>query len=83
MFKRDISKALERCATTFPSIVLTGPRQSGKTTLLKSIFPNHHYLNLEFPDVRELVENDPRGVIEQYCDQGIIIDEAQRYPEIL
>jgi len=61
MFNRDIKSILLQAVSSFSVVVLTRPRQSDKTTLLKSLFPKYHYLNLEFPDVRELVGNDPRG----------------------
>lgn len=81
-FQRDMSATLEAASRNFPIVVLTGPRQSGKTTLLRQQFPSYQYFNLEFPDTRALVEEDPRGVIERYRERGLIIDEAQRYPDI-
>ncbi len=65
-----------------PSITLTGPRQSGKTTLTKEVFPQHNYVSLEAPDVRAFASEDPRAFLSQYPD-GAIIDEVQRAPEIL
>lgn len=82
MFEREIAKTLKKTANSFPVVVVTGPRQSGKTTLLKHEFPKYEYLNLEFPDVREHIESDPREIIERYQNQGIIFDEAQRYPDL-
>ena len=70
-----------RLARGFPVIAITGPRQSGKTTLAKSTFPNKPYLTLEDPDTRLLAESDPRGLLSVYPD-GLIIDEAQRVPQL-
>jgi hypothetical protein len=68
-----------RLARGFPVIAITGPRQSGKTTLARSAFPHKPYLTLEDPDTRLLAESDPRGLLAAYPD-GLIIDEAQRAP---
>lgn len=64
-----------------PAIALTGPRQSGKTTLLKAAFPGYDYVNLEHPPTRTLALNDPDQFLAQYTN-GLIIDEAQRAPEL-
>lgn len=60
-------------------IAVTGPRQSGKTTLARAVFADRPYLNLEEPDVREAAAADPRGLLGRYPD-GLVIDEAQRVP---
>lgn len=70
-----------RLAKGFPVIAITGPRQSGKTTLAKSAFPDKPYLTLEDPDTRFLAENDPRGLLSTYPD-GLILDEVQRAPQL-
>ena len=62
-------------------ITLTGPRQSGKTTLAKSLFPNKPYVTLENPDTRRFATEDPRGFLNNYA-QGAILDEIQRAPEL-
>ena len=61
---------------------VTGPRQSGKTTLCRQTFPDLRYVNLEAPDQRDFAESDPRGFLSQW-GEGIIIDEIQHVPELL
>ncbi len=82
MIERDISPALLRAARQFPAVTLTGPRQSGKTTLCRSLFSHLPYSNLEFPDLRALAESDPRGFLSEFPD-GAVIDEVQHLPELL
>ncbi len=82
MIKRNISGTILNAKEKMPVLVITGPRQSGKTTLVKSLFPEYSYSNLEFPDVRMFAKNDPRGFLENFKD-GIIIDEIQYVPELL
>lgn len=82
MIKRLITPQIDRLKKVFPVIVVTGPRQSGKTTLIKEIFPNYHYFNLENPETLSIVENDPAGFINANT-QKIIIDEVQRVPQLL
>jgi len=79
--KRELAKTIIATLTKFPVIALTGPRQSGKTTLLKNILPDYSYISLENPDNREFAENDPNGFLKIY-NSKIIIDEAQRVPLI-
>ena len=62
-------------------VVITGPRQSGKTTLAKATFPDKPYLSLEDPDIRALAEADPRRLLNSYPD-GAILDEVQRAPQL-
>ena len=78
---RDLTPRLLQAAQTSPSITLTGPRQSGKTTLARAVFPQHSYVSLEAPDVRAFAAEDPRGFLARYPD-GAIIDEVQRVPEL-
>jgi uncharacterized protein len=66
----------------FPVVSLTGPRQSGKTTLVRSIFPDHAYLNLENLDDRRAAEDDPIRFLTSCGAPGAIIDEAQRVPDL-
>ena len=82
MIRRAISEKVLQLATKFPVISLTGPRQSGKTTLAKHLFPDHTYVTLENPDHREVVKLAPKSFLQQRSPAGIIIDEAQYVPEI-
>ena len=63
-----------------PFVTMTGPRQSGKTTLCRMAFPHLKYVNLEAPDQREFAESDPRGFLAR-LGTGVILDEIQRVPE--
>jgi len=82
MIDRTIEPILRDLASKYPVVTLTGPRQSGKTTLCRKVFPNVAYVNLESPDVREFAANDPRGFLAVYPD-GVIIDEIQRVPQLV
>lgn len=81
MIKRTAHDTILRLAKGFPVIAITGPRQSGKTTLAKSTFPDKAYLTLEDPDTRLLAETDPRGFLSRHPD-GLILDEVQRAPQL-
>lgn len=72
---------MQRDAGFYPIVTLTGPRQSGKTTLARACFPDYAYVSLEDFDRREFAVEDPRGFIERYGER-VIIDEAQRAPEL-
>ena len=78
---RDLAPRLLQAAQKSPSITLTGPRQSGKTTLARTVFPGHKYVSLEALDTRAFATEDPRGFLAQYPD-GAIIDEVQRAPDL-
>ena len=80
--QRDLTPRLIDAAQKSPSITLTGPRQSGKTTLSRAVFPQHGYVSLEALDARAFASEDPRAFLSQYPD-GAIIDEVQRVPELL
>jgi hypothetical protein len=81
MLRRQAEPTLRRLAGYYPVVAVIGPRQSGKTTLVKSTFPKKDYVSLEDPDVREFVRVDPRGFLAQHR-AGAILDEAQRCPEL-
>lgn len=81
MIQRDLTSQLIRAAKQFPAVTVTGPRQSGKSTLCRAVFSEHAYVNLEMPDVREFATDDPRAFLAQYPD-GAVIDEVQRCPEL-
>ena len=80
--KRNLEPNLRRAAGQFPVLTITGPRQSGKTTLVKAVFPNHDYANLESLDTRTFAREDPRGFLNQFRG-GVIVDEVQNVPELL
>lgn len=79
MIKRQLSSKIRQLSEKFPIVTLTGPRQSGKSTLLKNIFPDYRYISLENPDLRTFATEDPNGFIKTY-DSHVIIDEAERVP---
>ena len=81
MIKRTLSKKLKESAKQFPVVTVTGPRQSGKTTIIKDAFKNHDYISLELPDQRAFAIEDPRGFLSQF-DGPVILDEVQRTPEL-
>jgi predicted AAA+ superfamily ATPase len=82
MIPRKLSGAILKFAKKYPVVSVTGPRQSGKTTLVRSLFPNHKYLSLENPETRLRALNDPKGIFERK-DQLLILDEIQHVPELL
>lgn len=82
MLHREITRHLEASFQQYPIVTVTGPRQSGKTTLCTTTFPGLKYANLEAPDEREFAESDPRGFLARLGDGGII-DEVQRVPDLL
>lgn len=79
MIYRRLTEALQAYSEQFPVVFLTGPRQSGKTTLLRSLFAEKPYASLEDPDVREFALEDPRGFLATY-PEGAVLDEVQRAP---
>jgi hypothetical protein len=82
MIPRQAEKILLDLAKGYPAIAITGPRQSGKTTLARHVFSKLPYVSLENPDLREISRNDPRGFLEKY-KTGAVFDEVQRSPELL
>ena len=81
MINRTAATRLINLAKSFRSVAVVGPRQSGKTTLCKTVFPNKPYVSLENPDVLEFSKTDPRGFLSQYKN-GAILDEIQRAPHL-
>lgn len=79
--QRELRNSVQDIMTKYPILALTGPRQSGKTTLLKTNFPNFRYVSLENPDNRNFAETDPNGFLKQY-NQFVIFDEVQRVPAL-
>lgn len=82
MIKRTLSDKLLALARQFPVVSVTGPRQSGKTTLTRMVFRDYDYISLEDPDEREFAHGDPKGFLKRFTD-GVILDEIQRAPALL
>lgn len=81
MIKREILNLVRQRASEFPVLTITGPRQSGKTTLVRACFPDYAYVNLEDPETRELAETDYRRFFSIY-PAPVVIDEIQRVPRL-
>jgi uncharacterized protein len=81
LIDRTIEPVLASLAGQYPVVTITGPRQSGKTTLCRKVFPQMTYLNLEAPDTRQFATEDPRGFLASFTG-GAIIDEVQRVPQL-
>ena len=82
MIPRQLEAELRQLAEEFPVVTVLGPRQSGKTTLARKIFKSMPYVNLEAPDVRRRIQDDPRSFFEDHPN-GALLDEIQRVPELL
>lgn len=81
--ERSLEPVLKKAAAQFPAVVLTGPRQAGKTTLLKHVFgKDHRYVSLEPPDIRAAAVEDPRGFMAMHA-APVIFDEVQHAPDLL
>ena len=82
MIDRTLETTLKELSTKYPVVTVTGPRQSGKTTLCRKVFPKKDYVNLENLDIRQFAIEDPRGFLRNY-PEGAILDEIQRAPDLL
>ena len=82
MIGRKIQRVVLASANSFPVVSIVGPRQSGKTTLARALFPEHAYVSLENPDTRAYALEDPRGFLDDH-KSGAILDEVQRAPDLL
>ena len=83
MIKRTIENKALHLSNKYPVITITGPRQSGKTTLVQSVFRDHSYYTLENPETRAVIQNDPQGFFQTHLSKKLIIDEIQYIPELL
>jgi hypothetical protein len=81
MLPRHLTTTLQRLSASFPIVTVTGPRQSGKTTLVRALFADKPYVTLEDPIERAFAEEDPRGFLARFAT-GAIFDEAQRWPAL-
>ena len=81
LIPRILADKVLHLATKFPIVSLTGPRQSGKTTLLRSLLPDYQYVSLENPVTRQFATEDPNGFLKTYAEQ-VIFDEVQRVPSL-
>lgn len=81
MIPRQAQQAATRLARGFPVVAITGPRQAGKTTLARDLFPQHAYVSLEDPEQRSFALEDPRGFLARFRG-GVILDEVQRCPQL-
>jgi uncharacterized protein len=82
LIQRTLETILHTLADAYPVVTITGPRQSGKTTLCREVFSQRPYANLESPDIRQFATDDPRGFLAQYPN-GAILDEIQRAPDLV
>lgn len=83
LIKRTLNSSLQKLARQFPVLAVFGPRQSGKTTLVKEVFPEYKYINLELFENQELAQEDPKGFLKQFENEpGVILDEIQNAPKL-
>ena len=81
MIPRQAASTLQRLAKGFPVLAITGPRQSGKTTIARALFPQKPYVSLENLDERQFALSDPKRFLGRFPD-GAVIDEVQRCPDL-
>lgn len=82
MFQRELGDKILEWSRQYPIVTVTGPRQSGKTTLARALFPDLSYVSLEELDQRRFAREDPRGFLAEYRE-GAVIDEVQNVPDLL
>lgn len=82
MINRILSTKLKEMAGFYPVVTLLGPRQSGKTTLVRAVFPSFNYANLEDPEIRAMAQEDPKTFFENF-PEPLLVDEVQRVPSLL
>lgn len=82
MIERDLGQRIRSMSKVFPIVSITGPRQSGKTTLVRALFPEYHYVNLENLNDRAAADEDPIRFLGAHSRSGLIIDEAQKVPAL-
>lgn len=82
MILRQIENQLRTLSRMYPVVTITGPRQSGKTTLARAVFPAHGYVSLEDFDLRQMAQVDPKGFLRTFSPP-VIFDEIQRVPSLL
>lgn len=82
LIKRKLADKIKELSRYYPVLVITGPRQSGKTTLAKDLFPDYYYVNLEKPETLDSAMNDPKEFLKLRSGKKMIIDEAQRFPKL-
>ena len=82
MIPRHLQPELQTQLSEYPIVTILGPRQSGKTTLVKAVLPDYQYVNLENPETRQFATDDPKAFLRQYSDRTIF-DEIQRAPHLL
>jgi len=83
VIKRILENKALHLSTKYPVLTITGPRQSGKTTLVQSAFKGHSYSTLENPEIRSIIQNDPQGFFQTHKNKKLIVDEIQHIPELL
>jgi uncharacterized protein len=81
MIPRTLETYIKRDSSYYPVVTITGPRQSGKTTLVREVLPEYEYVSLESPDMRAFARDDPREFLQRYRE-SVIIDEVQRVPDL-
>lgn len=82
MIPRHLQREFQTQLSEYPIVTIVGPRQAGKTTLVRSVLPDYTYVNLENPEIRQFATEDPKAFLKQY-PKRTIFDEIQRTPQLL